>query len=407
MRSLTPSLRKISLFLALAAALPLAAADWPQYRGGNADGISAEKGLLKTWPAAGPRQLWQVPLGGGYSGIVAAEARIYTQWSHQKDELLGAFEPATGKRVWTLRLDEMRPDQFGDGPRATPLIDGERIYAVSALGKLHAVDRKTGKAAWMQDLRAKYGLVVPTWGVSSPPIVVGELVLHNVGGSAGHLFMAFDKTTGKPVWNSESGLAGYAQPITFEVGGIKQTLFFAGQKAVAVDPANGKKFWEVPWSTAYDVNAATPIFIAPDQVFLASGYDTGGALYKLEVAGGKVTPKELWRSRSMKNQFSTSIHLGGYLYGFDNKNFQCLDAKTGQSVWRRGGFGHGSLTYVDGHFIVLGDNGKLALVEASSQAYLEKASFQVAEGKHWTVPTYNQGTLYVRNEQNLIALALR
>jgi outer membrane protein assembly factor BamB len=398
---------KVLPALALLAALPLGAADWPQYRGKNADGISTEKGLLKTWPAAGPRKLWQVPLGGGYSGIVADEARIYTQWSHQQDELLGAFEPATGKTLWTLRLDEVRPDQFGDGPRATPLVDGERVYAVSAYGKLHAVDRKTGKGAWMQDLRAKFGLQVPTWGVSSTPIVVGELVLHNVGGSAGHLFMAFDKKTGKPVWNSESGIAGYAQPITFEVGGIKQTLFFAGQKAVAVDPASGKKYWEVPWSTAYDVNAATPIFIAPDQIFLASGYDTGGALYKLEVAGGKLTPRELWRTRSMKNQFSTSIHLNGYIYGFDNKNFQCLDAKTGQSVWRRGGFGHGSLTYVDGHFIVLGDNGKLALVEASPQAYLEKALFQVAEGKHWTVPTYSDGTLYVRNEQNLIALALR
>ncbi len=199
---------------------------------------------------------------------MAADAFVYTQWSRDRDEQLGAFDRATGKPAWTLRLDEMRPDQFGDGPRATPVIDGDRIYAVSAYGKLYGVDRKTGKALWSHDLRAQYGLEVPNWGVSSAPVVVGELVLHNVGGSAGHLFMAFDKKTGKPVWNSESGIAGYAQPITFEVAGIRQTLFFAGQKAVAVDPKTGAKLWEVPWSTAYDVNAATPIFIAPDQVFL-------------------------------------------------------------------------------------------------------------------------------------------
>lgn len=392
----------------LLAALPLGAAeDWPQYRGRNADGISPEKGAPKPWPATGPRQLWSVPLGGGYSGIVTADKALYTQWSKGKDELLGAFDPATGKSLWTLRLDAMRPDQFGDGPRATPVIDGERIYAVSALGKLHSADRKTGKSLWVQDLVARFGLEVPNWGVSSPPVVVGNLVLHNVGGRAGFLFVGFDKLTGKPVWNSESGIAGYAQPITFTAAGIEQTLFFAGKKAVAVDPKTGRKLWELPWTTAYDVNAATPIFVAPDQVFLASGYDTGGGLYKIEAAGGKLAPRELWRTRSMKSLHSTAIYLNGYFYGFDNKNLQCIDAKTGQSVWRRGGFGHGSLTYVDGHFVVLGENGKLALIEANPQAYVELALSQLAEGKHWTVPTYSGGQLYVRNEQNLIALALR
>lgn len=406
-RSALPSLM-LALALLPAAAPALEAGDWPQYRGPAADGVSPEKGTpLAAWPAAGPRQLFKVPLGSGYSGIVAADTQLYTQWGRGKDELLGAFDRGTGKTLWTLRLDDQRPDQFGDGPRATPAIDGEHLYAVSAYGKLYGVERKTGKTVWSHDLRARFGLQVPNWGVSSNPTVVGELVLHNVGGSAGHLLMAFDKKTGKPVWSSESGLAGYAQPLTFELAGIRQTLFFAGQKAVAVDPKTGVKLWEVPWSTAYDVNAATPIFIAPDRVFLSSGYDTGSALYRLDAAGGKIVPKELWRSRAMKNQFSSSIYRDGYIYGFDNKNFQCLDAKTGQMVWRRNGFGHGSLTYALGHFLVLGDNGRLALVEVSPEAYLEVATAQVAEGKHWTVPTYLDGVLYVRNEENLIALALR
>lgn len=394
--------------LAAFTASTLSAQSWPAYRGKNGDGISTEKGLAAaTWPAEGPRKLWSVPLGGGYSGIVVEAPHAYTQWSQGKDEFLGAFELATGKKAWSLRLDDMRPDQFGDGPRATPTVDGDRIFAVSAYGKLYAADRKTGKTLWQHDLRAKFSLVVPTWGVSSPPAVVGDLLLHNVGGSPGNLLVAFDKATGKVVWNVESGLPGYAVPITFEVAGIQQTLFFAGQKALAVDPKTGKKLWEVPWETAYDVNAAAPIFLAPDQVFLSSGYDTGAALYRLEAAGGKITPKEVWRSRGMKNQFSSSILVGGYIYGFDNKNFKCIDAKTGQDQWRRGGFGHGSLTYADGHFLVLGDNGRLALVEASPEAYVEKASFQLAEGKHWTVPTLAGGKIYVRNEVNLIALELR
>lgn len=398
----------IGLLAAAPLAAPLAAADdWPQYRGPAADGISAEKLPPKAWPAAGPRQLWQVPLGGGYSGIVTADTAVYTQWSQGRDELLGAFDAATGKSLWKLRLDDLRPDQFGDGPRATPVIDAERIYAVSAFGKLHCADRKTGKAIWSHDLKARFGLTVPTWGVSSSPVVEGDLLLHDVGGRAGFLLVGFDKKTGKPVWNSESGLAGYAQPISFTIAGIRQTLFFAGQKAVAVDPKTGRKLWEIPWSTAYDVNAATPIFIAPDQVFLSSGYDTGGGLFRIEAAAGKLTPRELWRNRSMKSLFSSAIYRDGFIYGFDNKNLQCIDAKTGQSVWRRGGFGHGSLTYVDGHFVVLGENGKLALVEVSREAYVEVASSQLADGKHWTVPTVSGGNLYVRNEENLIALALR
>ena len=402
-----PRLALLAALALLAGAPARAADDWPQYRGKNADGISAEKGAPKPWPAAGPRKLWQVPLGGGFSGIVTSGRVLYTQWSKGRDELLGAFDAATGKSLWTLRLDDMRPDQFGNGPRATPVIDGERIYAVSALGKLYCAERASGKTLWSHDLVARFGLQVPTWGVSSPPVVEGELLLHNVGGRAGFLLVGFDKKTGKPVWNAESGLAGYAQPIGFEVAGIRQTLFFAGQKAVAVDPKTGKKLWEIPWSTAYDVNAATPIFIAPDKVFLASGYDTGGALFRIEAAGGKLAPKELWRTRSMKNLHSSSIHLNGFIYGFDNKNLQCIDAATGQSVWRHGGFGHGSLTYVDGHFLVLGENGKLALLEASREAYVELAATQLADGKHWTVPTFADGNLYVRNEENLIALALR
>jgi len=399
-----------ALLLAVLAASSALAGDWPQYRGKNGDGISTEspaggKGL-KVWPAGGPKQLFKVPLGGGYSGIVAAGGHIFTQWSINKVEMLGAFDGQTGKSLWTLRLDEMRPDQFGDGPRATPSIDGDRLYAVSAYGKLHCVELKSGKVLWKHDLRAEYGLVVPTWGVATPPVVVGDLVLYNTGGAKDYLLMAFEKVTGKVAWHSESGVAGYALPITFEVGGIRSTVFFAGQKAVAVDPATGKKLWELPWSTAYDVNAAAPIFIAPDQLFLSSGYDTGAALFRIQAAGGKLTPKEVWRSRSMKNQFSSSIYVDGYFYGFDNKNLQCLDAKTGQGVWRRGGFGHGSLTYVGGQFLVLGENGRLALVEANPQAYVEKATAQIADGKHWTVPTYIDGKLYVRNEENLFGFEL-
>ena len=158
--------------------------------------------------------------------------------------------------------------------------------------------------------------------------------------------------------------------------------------------------WKKTWKTSYDVNAATPIFIPPDRVFVASGYDTGGALLKVKRQADRTTVEEVWRSRGMKNQFSSSIYVDGYIYGFDNSTFKAIDARTGQEAWAaRPGLGHGSLTYADGHLFVLGDRGKLVLVEATPEAYREKASVQLLKGKCWTVPTLSNGRLFVRNEK--------
>jgi hypothetical protein len=181
-------------------------------------------------------------------------------------------------------------------------------------------------------------------------------------------------------------------------------IFFTGSRLVAVAPDDGKPLWDVRWKTSYDVNAATPIFIPPDRLFVASGYDTGAALFRIEGGGGTARAEELWRTRGMKNQFSSSIYKDGYLYGFDNAILKCLDAATGEERWKARGFGHGSLTYADGHLIVLGDRGDLALVEATPEAYREKGRAAVLSGKCWTVPTLAGGRLYLRNEREIVAL---
>jgi outer membrane protein assembly factor BamB len=397
----------ILMLIASSFVLPLQAEDWPQFRGPLADGIVRDTGILKAWPSDGPAKTWSIKLGGGYSGLSVVDGVIFTQFSQEKDEFAAAIDASTGKEIWRFRTDDVRRDQFGDGPRSTPTIDGDRVFLASAFGKLHALERKTGKALWSVDLRKEYEATVPTWGVSASPIVVDNLLLMDIGGKAGYALVGFDKATGKLTWNSESGLPGYALPIRFTVGGIEQVLFFAGQKLVAVEPKTGKKIWEYPWQTAYDVNAATPIFLPPNRLFVSSGYDTGAAMLRLQVAGNKVAIEEEWRTRGMKNQFSSSVHWNGHIYGFDNKTLKCIDAANGQDLWRKSGFGHGSLLLIDNHLIVLGDNGKLALVEATPSAYLEKSSVQAAEGKHWTVPTYSAGNLLVRNEQDLISFKIR
>ncbi|MEM7584168.1 MAG: PQQ-binding-like beta-propeller repeat protein [Acidobacteriota bacterium] len=398
------------LALALASGSAFAAPDaldWPGFRGPKGDGRSSETGLLTNWPDSGPKVLWKMPLGGGFSGLTAVDGKLYTLFSRGGRELVASLDAATGKQLWTADLDEERRDRFGNGPRSTPLVYDGMVYAVSALGQLRALAAVDGSTVWEHNLRKAFGARVPEWGVSAAPIIEGDLLLFNVGGKAGHAIMAFDRKTGEVAWKSETDIPGYALPVSFTVGGVYQTVFFTGSNVISVDPKTGKTLWKRPWKTAYDVNAASPIFIAPDKLFVSSGYDTGSTLYRLSANQGKVAVEEVWQTRGMKNQFSSSVYHDGHLYGFDNKNLKCIDATTGEDRWRKGGLGHGSLIYADGHLLILSESGELVLAEATPKAYTEKAAFEVANAKSWTVPTLYAGKLYIRNEQDLFSIDLK
>jgi outer membrane protein assembly factor BamB len=248
---------------------------------------------------------------------------------------------------------------------------------------------------------------MPQWGISTSPLVEGDLLLIDVGGRPGAALVALAKGTGLAKWTTEEDQPGYSAPIAVTIAGKRQIVFFTGSRLLGVAPDDGKTLWEVRWRTSYDVNAATPIFIPPDKVFVASGYDTGSGLFRIAVDGAGLRADQLWRSPGMKNQFSSSIHHQGTLYGFDNAILKAVDAASGEERWKARGFGHGSLTMADGHLFVLGDRGKLALVEATPAEYREKGGFQVVEGKCWTVPTLADGRLYVRNEREVVALDVR
>ncbi len=384
------------------AGVPLAnALDWPQFRGPGRDGVSREIGLLKSWPDSGPRQLWKVPVGDGFSGITVAGGRVFTLYGQGKDELAVAHDAATGRQIWRVRIDGKYESDMGGGPRATPTVDGNLVYVLSAGGQLHALDTATGRRVWGRDLTRDFGAKPPQWGVSTSPLVEGNLLLLDVGGSSGNSAAALDKKTGKTVWTSQSDQAGYSAPVAITVGGVRQVLFFTATALTALAPSNGKLLWRVPWRTDWDVNAATPIFVAPDKVFVSSGYDTGSALLRIKPGGA---PDEVWRSRGMKNQFSSSVLHGGHLYGFDNKVLKAVDVATGKDKWKQSGLGHGSLLYADGHLFVLSESGQLVLAEANPAGYREKASAEVLSGKCWTAPTLANGRLYVRNEEEMVAL---
>lgn len=398
-----PMILSVSLLASILVDITMAA-DWPQFRGPNRDGASRETGLLKNWPAGGPKVLWKGPMGEGYSHLSVSKGRLYTLFGEGNNDVAAAYDTGTGKQLWKVPLGRKFLSDQGNGPRSTPTVDGDMVYTLTAQGRLAGLNAADGKKVWEHDLQTKFGAEPPQWGISTSPLVEGNLLLVDVGGSGGKSLVAFDKKTGKVVWTSQNEAAGYSAPIAITVGGVRQVVFFTGRALLGVAPKDGKLLWRVAWRTDWDVNAATPIFVPPDKLYVSSGYGVGATLYQIKVADGKVGVDEVWQSRKMKNQFSSSVLHNGHIYGFDDSVLKCISAATGEEKWKESGLGHGSLILADGHLVVLSERGKLLLVEANPAGYREKGSTQVLSGRCWTAPTVADGRLYLRNQEELLAL---
>ena len=419
-------MKRITIFLVVSALLcgsilTTSATEWPQWRGPNRDGVSDEVGLLKEWHPNGPKMLWQIPLGEGFSGISVSQGRVYTMFSKGNDEFVVCLDATDGGEIWRFRSDKNYYEgQGGNGPRTTPTIDGDLLFTISAHGKLYALNAASGQEVWSHDLQRKFGSKMPRWGFTTSPLIEGELLLVEVGGKGEKSIVAFNKNSGDVIWSSHKDKLGYSSPIAITVKEVRQIICFTGTKLVAVSPTDGTIYWQYPWKTGYDVNAATPVFIPPDKVFISSGYDKGAAVVQMRVFlspdddrtateqigenQGIVRIKEIWKNRKMKNQFASSVLHENYLYGFDNSILKCIEADTGEEQWKSRGYGKGTLILADGHLIILSDKGKLGLAEATPTGYIGKASAKVLSGLCWTAPTLANGKLYVRNEKEMICL---
>ena len=382
-------------------------ADWPQYRGLNRDGISKETAILKTWPANGPKVVWKTPIGDGYSGMAVVANRIYTMDAKGQDEFVLCMDAASGKEIWRYRNDSSFVNDQGNGPRGTPTVESDMVYAFGAQGILTALNAKTGTKVWSHDVKKMLAGKVPIWGFSSSPLIEGDLLILPVGGSENNAVVAFNKKTGAVAWRSQGDEPGYSSAIAVTIKGIRQILVFSGTKLLSVAPTDGKLLWSYNWKTDWFVNAAVPIVVPEDKVFISTAYDVGAALLKVNVAAGKPSVQEVWMNKSMRNHFNTSIYHNGHIYGFDNAVLKCIDANTGEEKWKQPGYGRGSLLLADGHLIVLGERGQLLLVEANPAAYKEKANAQVLQGKTWTMPTLVNGKLYVRNQKEMVCLDIK
>jgi len=416
----TEGMRKLAL-LSLPGPAPAVNADWPQWRGPNRDGVSPETALRTDWPPGGPRVLWKQVIGRGFSSVVVVGTRLFTT---EEETVVGPDGEATGTgheavvcrdvrsgaEVWRFHYPNDYSERFGSGPRSTPAVDGDRVYAVGPTGIFHCLRADTGERLWRHDLMEEFHGRTMRYGVSFSPLVEGDLVYATPGGPDGNAVVAFDKVSGRVVWKALDDPMGYSSPIAVTAAGVRQLLVLTNEALVSLSPTDGKVYWRYPWKTANGFNIATPLAFG-DYVFISSAYGKGCAL--LEIAAerdGSLCARRVYEHNRLRNYFASSVRWGDHLYGFDEKDLVCMDLHTGVEAWREKGirsFGKGSLLAADGHLIVLGEGGTLWLIEATPAGYREKASCRVSTNKCWTVPVLAAGKLYVRDESHLVCLDVR
>ncbi len=402
------------LALVLGASFVAHAADWPQWRGPQRHGVSTETGLLKQWPAAGPRLHWQMSdIGDGYSTVTVVGDQLYTLANLELDnEFVRALSVQDGKTLWTTRLGNVgNPDQMPSYPKArsTPTIDGDRLYALSSDGDLACLDTVTGKVRWQKNVRKEFGGVPGTWAYAESPLVDGDVVVVTPGGTEATL-LALNKVTGTVVWKAAvpgGDAAAYASVIVLNHAGRKQYVQFTGKGIVGVDARTGEFLWRHDEPSKGPANIPTPI-ASGSYVYSAVG-KIGGTLFRLSGTAEALKPEPVYLTRDLPNTNGGAVLVGDTLYGTIADGLVAADYKTGTIRWKAEGVGPGSIVAADGHLYIHGENGDVALVAAAADVYREKGRFTppnqpkhaTAMEKAWPYPVVASGRLYIRDRGTL------
>jgi outer membrane protein assembly factor BamB len=393
-----------------AGATPLVmAAYWTDFRGPQRDGHYREVEVLTRWPSTGLAPMWKQPAGGGYASFSIARGRAFTIEQRGREEVVAAYDVETGRELWTNSwTGDFRESMGGDGPRATPVWWDGRVYALGAEGELRALDERTGTTLWRTNILGDARTDNLQWGMAASPIVVdGLVIVQPGGGSTRQALAAYDARTGEPRWQALDDRQSYASPMVATLAGRRQLLVLTAERLLGFDPATQEVLWEFAWPGPNGINAAQPLVLGDDRVFLSSGYGMGAAVIQISGDGSGFAAREVWRNNRMKNRFASSVLHEGYIYGLDESILACIDAATGELVWKGGRYGYGQLLLADGHLVVLTEDGDLALVRATPQGHEELARFPVLNGKTWNVPAIASGVLLVRNLGEMAAFDLR
>jgi len=380
--------------------------DWPQWRGPDRNDVSKETGLLKMWPKEGPKRIWMFENAGqGYAGFSIVNGQLFTLGTRSNSEVLISLDAATGQERWVTPLADVLSNGWGDGPRGTPSVDGDLVYAMSGNGTLSCAQASDGKLVWKKKMSALGGRT-PGWGFTESPLVDGDLVVCTPGGSKGAI-AALDKKTGEVKWQSKEFTddAQYSSLVPANMNGGRQYIQLTMKSVAGVSATDGKLLWRHDWPGRTAV-IPTPIY-KDGQVYVTAGYGVGCMLLKIG-AGNEVTG--VYTNKVIKNHHGGVVLIGDYLYGHGDPGWTCQNFKTGAEVWNHRGFGKGAVSSADGMLYCLEEgSGTVALVVATPDGWSEKGRFKLEpqstirnpQGRIWTHPVISNGRLYLR-DQDLI-----
>ena len=396
-----------------------ASAQWTQWGGPNRDFVCDTTKLADAWPQDGPHQVWSREIGGGHSSILVDGGTLYTMCRREgeKDAVL-ALLATSGETVWETRYDApVKPDMavdFGAGPHSTPLIVGDRIFAIGGMVQFHCLDKHTGKILWYHDLMEEMGASDMLRGYGASPIAYDDLIIVGCGaggGQPGVGLAAFKQETGKVAWRNEELSAGFASPILVKFNGEDHLIVGLGTARAGLDPATG----QVRWRTDVDAQSAmiitTPLWIEPDLLFCSASYGGGTRLFKLGFDEGKYHVEELWHYRKMQVAHGTIARVGDVVYASSHGSFSpailtAIDLKSGKPLWRQRSLTKSNVLYADGKFILLDEEGNLALGTATSTGMVIHSQAKVLERLSWTAPTLVGARLYLRDHHTIKCLDL-
>ncbi|HVQ38408.1 MAG TPA: PQQ-binding-like beta-propeller repeat protein, partial [Pyrinomonadaceae bacterium] len=376
---------------------------WTSFRGPNRDGRYDEMAVLTQWPAAGLMPVWKQPIGVGFSSFVIADGRAHTIEQRRGQELVTAYDLATGRELWKQGWNAVYSDSTGDGPRATPTWDDGRLYALGATGELRCLDARTGAVVWGKNILADNGASNISWAMAGSPLVVDDKVIVQPGGTSGKSIVAYNKMTGAPVWKSQNDTAAYVSPMLMTLAGRRQIIAVTSTRVMGLEPADGSLLWSQSWDTDMGINVSQPIMVDKNRFFISAGYGKGAALVEVSGSGSSFAARTVWENINMKNKFNSSVLHEGHIYGLDEGILTCLDVNTGVRKWKGGRYGYGQVILAGGNLIVSSDSGELALVKATPQQYTEIARFAAITGKTWNYPAIAGGKLLIRNANEMAA----
>ena len=427
---------RLTLLLLSATLLP--AADWPQWRGKDRLGVWTENGILERFPADGPKRAWSRPIANGYSGPAVAKGRVYVTDYRTADNRTGiervlSLDEETGELIWQKEW----PVNYAGlayplGPRATPTVDGDRVYVLGSMGDLFCLRTEDGREIWHRNYQEDFDAELPTWGFVGAPLVDGERLIALVGGSPDAKVVAFDKLTGKELWRAIDATSepGYDPPIIVEAGGVRQLIVWHPTAVVSLDPETGKVYWEEPFKIQAGLTVATPVL--SEHGLLVTAFYNGSRMYRL--LEDRPAAELVWKGNSdseidtdgLHSLVTTPVVDGGYIYGIGSYgHLRCLDARTGERVWEtldltseNARWASGQIVRHEDRYFINNDRGELVIARFTPEGYEEIDRATIMEptnplrrrrefgAVHWTHPAYANRHMIIRNDREIVRFSL-